>query len=223
MAETWLVSPLRWVGLEAAHVVNVLLLLALVAALWRSRRGQHISAFVAVASVGEAAVYAAAFYKGVPYLAGLLDERASHLFFAVGSPAPERLLLAGGWRVPATFAEARRMLISAPVLLALGAGVYEELVFRLCLLGGGALLLRKVWHWPMVLSVSVALLVSSVAFAWVHHLGPLGEPVESYHLLFRTVCGLLLGVIFLMRGLGVAAWTHAIYNALVILQRSGQA
>ena len=99
----------------------------------------------------------------------------------------------------------------------MGAGVYEELVFRLALIGGGALLLRKVFLWNRRFSVAVMLVISSLLFAAAHHVGPLGEPVESYSFLYRAVCGLLLGLVFLGRGLGVAAWTHSLYNALVML------
>lgn len=194
MAESWLVGPLQLVGLEAAHLLNIALVIALIAVLWRSERTASVSLMLVVAMIGEGAFYAALLYKGGPTIAGLLDERASHVIFAVDfTPA-------------------------APLFLALGAGVYEELVFRLLLLGGGAWLMRKVFLWNRTWSVAVALVVSSVFFATVHHIGPLGEPFESYSFLFRTVCGLLLGVVFLVRGLGVAVWTHAIYNALVMFQ-----
>ena len=197
MAEVWLVGPLQWFGLGAAHVLNIVVVVALVAALWRSARSSSFSLLMVVAIIGEAAFYGALLYKAGPVLAGILDERAANVFFAVNL-----------WP-------------SAPLLLALGAGVYEELLFRLVLIGGGALLLRKVFLWGKVWSLAVMLLVSSVLFALMHHIGPLGEPLESYTFLFRTICGLLLGAIFLGRGLGVAVWTHAIYNALVMLQQTG--
>lgn len=197
MAETWLTGPLQLVGLEAAHVLNLLLVIAFIAVLVRSGQKRPFTPFVVVAMVGEAALYAALLYKGAPALAGMLDERASHVFFSMNFKAP------------------------ASLLLALGAGVYEELVFRLLLLGGGALLLREVFRWSKAWSLGVALVVSSLLFAGAHHLGALGEPLESYSFCFRAVCGLLLGFVFLTRGIGIAVWTHAIYNALVMMQRIG--
>lgn len=194
MAESWLVGPLRLVGLEAAQLLNVALIIALVAVLWRSERAASFSFLVVLALIGEAAFYAAVLYRGAPAVASLVDERASQVFFAV-SFRP-----------------------SAPLFLALGAGVYEELVFRLLLVGGGTLVLRKVFLWNRTWSLAVTLLISSLLFAGAHHIGPLAEPVESYSFLFRMICGLLLGMLFLVRGLGVAAWTHAIYNALVVFQ-----
>jgi len=197
LAEAWLVGPLRLVGLEAAHVLNVALVIALLAVLWRSGRSRSFNLLIVVAMVGEAAFYAALLYKGAPALASLLDERASGIAFSID------------WRA------------HAPLCLALGAGAYEELLFRLLLIGGGALLLGKVFLWGRQASVGVMLVISSLLFAAAHHVGPLGEPFESYSFLYRAVCGLLLGVVFLTRGLGVAAWTHAVYNALVLAQQAG--
>ena len=58
---------------------------------------------------------------------------------------------------------------------------------------------------------------SSLLFSAVHHLGPLGEPLDGYVFTFRAICGLLLGVVYLTRGFGLAVWTHSLYNALVVL------
>ncbi len=199
LAEVWLVGPLELVGLEAAHVLNVALVVAFLAVLWRSERSRAFSLVLILGVVFEAAVYAALLYRAGPELAGLLNERADEVFFAVGFDGAA----------------------AAPLMLALGAGVYEELAFRLLLLGGGAWALHAVFRFPGPLSVVVALLGSSLAFAYVHHVGPLGEPLESYSFIFRAVCGMLLGLIFLARGLGVAVWTHALYNAFVMLRLLG--
>ena len=95
--------------------------------------------------------------------------------------------------------------------------MYEELVFRLLMVGGGTLVLQKVCRWSPALSMGVCLVISSLLFSAVHHVGPLGEPFDGYVFTFRAICGLLLGVVYLTRGFGVAVWTHALYNALVIL------
>lgn len=198
IAEVWLTGPLGLVGLEAAHVLNVALVVGLIALLWRNDRAGSFSFLTVPAMMAEAALYAALLYKGAPALAGMVDERASQVLFAIS------------------------MRLSAPLLLALGAGAYEELFFRLLLLGGGAFVLRKVFMWDRKWSLAVMLVISSLLFAGAHHIGPLGEEFRSYDFLFRAICGLLLGAVFLSRGLGVAAWTHAIYNAMVMLQLIGE-
>ncbi|MGD2174730.1 MAG: CPBP family intramembrane metalloprotease [Candidatus Brocadiaceae bacterium] len=193
LAEVWLEGPLRLVGLHAAHVLNVALIIALVAVLLRSDIKGFTGFVTIVIMIAEGGLYALALYKGGAVLTGVIFDRASQVLFAIDLRA------------------------SGPLLLALGAGVYEELVFRLLLLGGMALLLSKVFLWSRHFSVVVALVISSLLFAAAHHLGPIGEQFDPYSFLFRALSGLLLGVIYLGRGFGVVVWTHAIYNALVVV------
>lgn len=193
LAEVWLSGPMRLFGLEAATALNALLVVAFVAVLWRSEGSWAFHWTVVAAMVAEAGLYAVALYKGGPILAALLNQRACGFFFAVG--------LRG----------------AAPLLLALGAGVYEELLFRLLLIGGVAWVLHRLWGWDKAWSVGLMLVVSSVLFSLAHYVGPLGESARTYSFLFRAVCGLALGTVFLWRGLGVAVWTHAIYNGLVMV------
>jgi hypothetical protein len=227
LAEVWLTGPLSVIGVEAAQVLNIALIAAVVAVLWRSPRSEWLHWRTAAIMVAEACLYAAALYKGVPALAGIVDQRASRVIFAIGlgRVAPgvgPACLLAIGRVAPGT-GPACPLAIGrvAPVLLALGAGVYEELLFRLLMVGGGAWALTRALGWTAFRSTLVMLVVSSVCFAAVHHIGPLGEPFGSYNFIFRTLCGLLLGIVFLGRGLGVAVWTHAIFNGLVLLQGAG--
>jgi hypothetical protein len=68
-----------------------------------------------------------------------------------------------------------------------------------------------------------ALLGSALAFALFHldavqaHLGAVGEPYHRGLFLWRVSAGLVLGGLFRWRGLGVAAWAHAVFNLGVAL------
>jgi hypothetical protein len=193
LAEMWLMGPLRVVGLEAAHLLNVAVLIGLVGVLWRSERVKSFSLLVVGVMIMEGLLYAAIIYRAAPLLAELLHSRASRIF-------------------------AINMRRGAPLMLALGAGVYEELIFRLLLIGGGTWALNKVFMWGRGYSLAIMILLSGVAFALAHHLGPSAEPVEFYNVVFRSICGMVLGVIFVGRGLGVAVWTHSLYNVMVMVQ-----
>lgn len=103
------------------------------------------------------------------------------------------------------------------VIDALGAGVHEELVFRLALLGGlvalGAgspALARR----PRLVVLG-ALVASSIAFAVAHHVGAYGEPWTAHALAFRVLAGAAFGLIFWFRSLAHAVYAHAIYDLLV--------
>ncbi len=199
LAEIWLQGPLELVGLHAAHILNIALIIALVAVLWRSEVKQSAGLFVIALMMLEGMFYAMLLYKGGDVVARAVHEQASRVFFAI---------------------EMERF---APLLLALGAGVYEELLFRLLLVGGGVLLFTRVFLWNRALSTTVALVASGVLFALAHHIGPMSDDFDSYVFVFRAVSGVLLGLIYVFRGLGIAVWTHATYNALVVIAMSGAA
>lgn len=106
--------------------------------------------------------------------------------------------------------------------LAAGAGLYEELIFRALLLGCGVLTLfavARLLGWSDAARpalVALALALSSLAFAWAHRLGDPGA-LSPEVFAFRALAGLVFGGIFLLRGLAVAAWAHAGYDALLLL------
>lgn len=93
---------------------------------------------------------------------------------------------------------------------ALGAGVHEELVFRLGLLSGCVSLLRH-----SRAAFPIALVVSSVLFAGAHHLGPSGEPFTAHAFAFRTLAGAAFGAIFWYRSLAHAVYAHVLYDLVV--------
>ena len=101
------------------------------------------------------------------------------------------------------------------VALSIGAGIYEELVFRVLLVGGLALLFRALMESPVQAYVLAALLGAAL-FSGVHYVGPLGDPFALPSFTFRFLFGLALNALFLGRGFGVAAWTHALYDVMVV-------
>jgi hypothetical protein len=96
----------------------------------------------------------------------------------------------------------------------LGAGIYEELLFRLILLSLAAWAFRRAGLAPRTALIS-AILLSSVLFSAAHHVGPYGEKLEAHRLLFRFVAGVFFSLLFIYRGFGIAAGSHAAYDILV--------
>lgn len=105
-----------------------------------------------------------------------------------------------------------------PFLLSVGAGLWEEIVFRLVLLGGLAVLLARVTPLSRPGALAVAVVVSALAFAFYHHLGHLGEPFEAARFAFRAVAGTILGVLFAYRGLAIVVYMHVFYDVLCDLR-----
>jgi membrane protease YdiL (CAAX protease family) len=104
-------------------------------------------------------------------------------------------------------------------VMSLGAGVYEETVFRLGIMAGVAALLEKVAGLSRWIAVSCALLVSSVLFSAMHHIPPYGDPLHLGVFVFRVLAGAIFGVIFWFRGFAVAVYTHALYDLYVLIVR----
>jgi len=103
--------------------------------------------------------------------------------------------------------------LGAPsVISALGAGVHEELVFRLALIAGLVALAQPLG--PRA-AVAVAIAASSLLFAAAHHVGAQGEPWTAHAFAFRAVAGVAFGAIFWFRSLAHAVYAHVFYDLLV--------
>jgi Type II CAAX prenyl endopeptidase Rce1-like len=96
----------------------------------------------------------------------------------------------------------------------LGAGIYEEAVFRLTLYSAMFWLLRKI-EVVEALACLMAALGSATLFSAAHHLGPFGQNYGNYVFIFRLLAGLYFALLFHFRGFGVAVGTHACYNVMV--------
>lgn len=101
--------------------------------------------------------------------------------------------------------------------LSLGAGLYEELFFRVILVGGLSYLLINFFTKRGV-AYAIAALIAALIFSGVHYIGPYGDFFTLGSFLFRFLFGLALNVIYVTRGFGIAAWTHALYDIFVISQ-----
>lgn len=99
--------------------------------------------------------------------------------------------------------------------LSLGAGLYEELFFRVILVTVFTLLFTKIFNKKWA-GVTAAVLLSALLFSAVHYVGSMGDAFTMGSFLYRFLFGLILNGIYVWRGFGVAAWTHAIYDIMII-------
>jgi len=102
----------------------------------------------------------------------------------------------------------------AKILTFIGAGIYEEVLFRLGLFVGLLATLR-VLQIPNIIAVLLATATTALAFAAAHHIGPYGEPMRADYFVFRTTAGLYFTLLFVSRGFGIAVGAHAGYDVLV--------
>jgi hypothetical protein len=90
----------------------------------------------------------------------------------------------------------------ARLTLSLGAGLYEELLFRVGL--------------SRIVAGTLAVIAGALLFSAFHYVGPFGEPMRLESFVFRTLAGLAFSALYLTRGFGITAWTHALYDVAVL-------
>ena len=103
----------------------------------------------------------------------------------------------GGWAVPC-----------------IGAGIYEELIFRLIVLNVLSFLLVDLLQMQKNWASAGIILSSAILFAAYHYLG--SEKFTPVTFVFRTIAGLYFAAIFLCRGFGITCGCHASYDIIVI-------
>lgn len=102
---------------------------------------------------------------------------------------------------------------------------WEECLFRLCIQCGLAFLLREAARFFLgterlarIGAAALSIVLTAIVFAALHLapfvalVGEGGEPFEGGIFAWRAIAGLLLGLLFRLRGMGVAAWAHAFFN-----------
>ena len=103
------------------------------------------------------------------------------------------------------------------ITMCIGAGVYEELVFRIIFLQGTVFFSQHILRFRKTISLVIGLIVSSFIFSWFHYIGMFGDTLNIISFLFRFLAGMILGTIFILRGYGIAVYSHAIYDLLLFV------
>ncbi len=103
-------------------------------------------------------------------------------------------------------------------MLSVGAGIYEELLFRLIIISLLTLLLIDIFRMKQVFGVALAVIISSLLFA-LHHYPPIGvDKWSTSEFAFRAAAGAYLAAVFVLRGFGLAVGCHIIYDVIAFLQ-----
>lgn len=111
------------------------------------------------------------------------------------------------------------MSTQAKVTLAVGAGLYEELLFRLVIITGLHLVLVDMARLKNAVGSIVAAVISAGAFAWYHDVQgmPMGLPLATFYVL----SGLYFALLFVTRGFGIVVAVHAVYDVVALTLMTG--
>ena len=100
--------------------------------------------------------------------------------------------------------------------LSLGAGLFEEIIFRVLLLNLLFLFLKPLLRNKVTTAV-VSVLAASLLFSMSHYIGSMADSWQLYSFMFRWAAGLLFTVLYFMRGFAITAYTHALYDIWVLV------
>jgi hypothetical protein len=103
------------------------------------------------------------------------------------------------------------------LMISLGAGIYEELLFRVIVVGALAALGTRVLGLTARHAGVLACTLGALLFSGFHYIGPYGDTLQLSSFLFRFLAGITFSALYLTRGFGVTAWTHALYDIFVTL------
>src|SRR5262249_15038329 len=95
-----------------------------------------------------------------------------------------------------------------------GAGVYEEVLFRLCLVPVLYGLLRALLV-PRKTAIVLTVAATSLLFSAAHYIGPAADEFTMYSFIFRATAGVFFAALFVTRGFGITVGSHAAYDLLV--------
>ena len=186
-------TPLMFFGKNGSLIFNSLVIVFFFAAMFYIEKEHRLSILIFIPMFLESIMYAVFLGYGVSFVVYKV------LF-------------------PSTLASPISRDVWMGIILSVGAGVYEEIVFRLLLLSALYFLFANLLKVSKPISVVFSIIMGTLIFTSIHYVGTLGDSFTYTNFTFRLLAGIILSIIFMFRGLGVAVYTHAIYDVLSVLK-----
>jgi len=209
-------SIMRLLGLHASFASVLALIILFIVAQVRRKGSWRVRPPALVALFLESLAYAVILFLLLGYFVRYLPrDRTAAL---PQQSAPAACALAAG---PAAASSAATARPSRPgvndFVLYCGAGVYEELVFRVILLGLLMLVFTKLFHMEHAYAAVWSVVAGAVIFSSFHHIG--GQPFAFGMFSQRVFAGIYFAAVYFNRSFGLAAASHAFYDILVGLSQ----
>lgn len=193
-ADVWMRALLTLAGGEPLWLLPLLVVACLLLAQWRGRHAWKVSGSTLLGMLAESVLFACTLV-----LIGQVAALVCPGGYSAVRPTGQVGLAQVGW---------------ARLVGFVGAGLYEEVLFRLCLLTG---LVRGLTFagMPRMYAAGLGIFLTSLAFSIAHYVGPTADTYVFLGFLFRFIAGVLFAVLYCTRGLGVTVGAHASYDVLV--------
>jgi len=109
-----------------------------------------------------------------------------------------------------------RNIIPEQFYLSIGAGIWEELLFRVGTIGIIIYFMKYTLGYNHLFCVFMAILFSALLFSLFHYIGQLGDIFTFRSFSLRTYAGIMLGSLYVFRGFGITVYTHIFYDMAII-------
>jgi len=106
--------------------------------------------------------------------------------------------------------------IWSKLAISIGAGLYEELLFRMLLIAVLHTMLVDVGKIGSGLGAVIAVGISAAAFTWYHPLADVHGGLAIEKAVFYFLAGLYFGAVYVLRGFGIVVGVHAIYDIVTV-------
>ena len=103
------------------------------------------------------------------------------------------------------------------IYLSIGAGIWEELLFRYFLISFLLFIFNKIMYDFSSLSYIMIIIISSALFSYYHFIGIYSDIINISIFVYRFIAGIILSIIFIFRGLGIAVYTHTFYDLYLVV------
>lgn len=103
------------------------------------------------------------------------------------------------------------------LIVSLGAGIYEEFVFRFLLVSALVFGFHRFMAMPRWASVAFAIFWASLFFSGFHYIGAYAYNFQFTTFTFRFLAGAVLALLFYFRGFGIVVYAHSAYDILISL------
>ena len=101
------------------------------------------------------------------------------------------------------------------ISVSIGAVLYEELLFRMIIIACIHTLVCNLFKRSEIAGLTIGVVISAILFALYHDLPDTGS-MSASNLFFLFIAGLYLGFLYVIRGFGIVAATHAAYDVVAI-------